>query len=539
MKIDLVNFMSHDKSTINLPVRGVVLVGGPNGAGKSAIIEAIATAMWGRGLRGRWSPWRANAAGSVVLDDGLWVQRRWTGKSKSLEWKDPSLELDGAFDTTSKAQEALDAVVGSFEVWRRTCVFSAADAAHFTMATDTERKELLESLLGLGWFDRALDACRKDLRAAQTIAGQTEQAKALAEAKISGLTGTLAETQSIVGELKTQDVGFLRAEAARLSEHIKDIAAEADTLRDRRSALLDTGGQDKERASQIQQRLTKLQGGGCPLCGQDVDDALRLRLRNEAATTLKRAADGRAAAESELGRVTSELVGLQEEAEALHDLLGKARSDLLIIERERTTRERLVQSLKTQVDEAEIQRKRVEKATAALAKLHADIAELEACERVLGVRGARAHVVGRTLSGIESLANSWLARLSSTITIQLLPYTEKKSGGVVDAISLNLVGAGGESGYLGASAGERRRVDVALLLALAELAASTNNGGSWQSPIFFDEVFDTLDADGREAVSDLVQQLSVDRCVVLITHDESVASLHADLRLRIDGGRVS
>lgn len=539
MKIDLVAFMSHDKSTIELPARGVVLVGGPNGAGKSAIIEAIGTAMWGRGLRGRWSPWRANTPGSVTISDGLLVERRWTGKGKSLEWKDPTLELDGTFDTTSKAQEALEAVVGSFDVWRRTCVFSAADAAHFTMATDAERKELLETLLGLGWFDRALTECRKDLRAAQTTAGQADRDKALAEAKISGLADGITSSQEVLGELRAANTGFLRAEATRLSEHMRDVATEAEALRERRAALLDAGGQDKERAAQMQGRLSKLHGTGCPLCGQDVDDALRLRLRDEATTTLDRAAAGRTAAESELRRVSGELNDLQEEAEDLRGLLDKARTELQVIERERSTRERLAQSLKTQVEEAEIQRKRVEKATASLAKLHADIAELEACERVLGVRGARAHVVGRTLAGIESLANAWLTRLSSSITVQLLPYTEKKSGGVVDAISLNLVGAGGESGYLGASAGERRRVDVALLLALAELAASTNNGATWRSPIFFDECADSLDADGREAVVDLIQQLATERCVVMISHDSDVlSSMRADLRLRIDRGHV-
>jgi len=536
MKIDLVSFMSHDMSTIELPPRGVVLIGGPNGAGKSAVIEAIATAMWGRGLRGRWSPWRATEPGSVTISDGLKVERTWTGKAKTLDWNDGPVR---AFDTTTKAQEALESVVGSFDVWRRTCVFSAADAAHFTMATDAERKELLESLLGLGWFDRALTECRKDLRSAQTTAGQLERDKSLAEAKISGLADGITGAQEVLGGLSSEGAGFLRAEASRLADHLRDIAAESGALRERRAALYDAGGQDKERAAQIELRLAKLKNGGCPLCGQAVDDALRSRLRAAAASALVDAGAVHAAAQDELRRVLGELAELQDEAADLQTILDKARTDLQIIERERSTRERMAQSLKTQVEEAEIQRKRIEKATAGLAKLHADIAELEACERVLGVRGARAHVVGRTLAGIEALANAWLARLSSSITVQLRPYTEKKSGGVVDAISLNLVGAGGESGYLGASAGERRRVDVALLLALAELAASTNNGATWRSPIFFDEVFDSLDADGREAVGDLVQQLAIDRCVVLITHDESVASVHADLRLRIDGGRVT
>jgi DNA repair exonuclease SbcCD ATPase subunit len=80
---------------------------------------------------------------------------------------------------------------------------------------------------------------------------------------------------------------------------------------------------------------------------------------------------------------------------------------------------------------------------------------------------------------------------------------------------------------------------VALLLSLAELSSQARTETSWVSPIFFDEVFDSLDAEGREQVVDLVSDLAQDRCVVLVTHDDQVASTSAAKRVRVDAGHIS
>jgi DNA repair exonuclease SbcCD ATPase subunit len=76
-------------------------------------------------------------------------------------------------------------------------------------------------------------------------------------------------------------------------------------------------------------------------------------------------------------------------------------------------------------------------------------------------------------------------------------------------------------------------------MSLAELASGAQGGATWQSPIFFDEVFDGLDDDGREAVMEVLVEIASRRCVVLITHDERLATERADVRLRVDAGRVT
>lgn len=533
--------MSHDASIIDLPDRGLVVVTGANGAGKSALVEGIAQALWGKTLRGaRWSPWRAGVAGHVSIEaDGLRAHRSWTGKAKILAWDVD--EVEGAFDTTTKAQESLDAVVGAFDVWRRTCVFSAADAAHFTLASDSERKLLLEETLGLGWFDRALGLARADLRTARLELGQVELEASTVLARATALEEGIAAMRA-AGPTEAPDPGALEsatARAAQVASHLAQAAAESRTLAARRQALSAAGGRERERADAARARLARLGAGECHACGQAIAEEVRANLRAEIASAIEEARRKETDAAADLAAVQAEEEEHDEEMEALRALHSRLRGEQEAATRAVQAHRRAAGQLAGQEAQLRLCREAMTQHVADLERLRVEVAELASCESILGVRGARARVVGRTLSAVEARTNSWLARMSTAVEVRLRPYTEKKSGGATDSISLSLANAGGEGGYPGASAGERRRVDVAILLALGELAGAARTGARWRSPVFFDECADSLDAEGREAIMELLSDIAVDKCVVLITHDEDLAHARADLRLRVDNGVVS
>lgn len=183
--LELVRFMGHQMLGVKVPSKGVVLVTGPNGSGKSSVIEAVAVAVFGKTLRGA-QPWHEGTRGYVeAIADGSKVKRlRMKSRAKVIVDRDPK-----KFDTATKAQEWLDSKYGTFEVWRRTHVFSSQDAANFTMATDTERKRLLESLLDLGKFDVALSKCRQDLKAENKSVHETSIRVSRAAERLKGFEG--------------------------------------------------------------------------------------------------------------------------------------------------------------------------------------------------------------------------------------------------------------------------------------------------------------------------------------------------------------
>ena len=200
-QIELRDLMIHEHTTIDLPERGIVLVTGPNGSGKSSLIEGVAVALWGKTLRGTpaWVDGAKTSLSRTKLASGLCVDRFRAGSRGRVEL---DFYQDGAkdharriFETTSKAQDALEDIVGPFDVWRRGHVFSSADAAHFSLASDAERKRLLESMLGIDNFDHALEECRADLREVSSACVNCRSAISVTEAKLESERQRLADAE--------------------------------------------------------------------------------------------------------------------------------------------------------------------------------------------------------------------------------------------------------------------------------------------------------------------------------------------------------
>lgn len=564
-EIDLSHFMAHDQTKVRLPSRGIVLVTGPNGAGKSCIVEGTSFGLWGRTLRGT-PPWRADTAGEVsILTDAVLVKRKTTkGGKASLTWAGLCLEAS-EYPTVTKAQEALEGVIGSFDIWRRTHVFSSADAAHFTLATDGERKRLLESILGLERFDEALEACRVDLRKADERTRVTEGLLARHQERALGAAQRLEDArralealplpQPSVAPSQATTVGStgLGEKQARLQALQSAARADIARIQTAGSAHAEAAAQARAEARQLEQGLARLKASECPTCGQSIPDALRQEYRDGIEAAQKQAEVGeqtysraRREVEAQIADLSLELSDLDEQMNTLAVERRTQAERARAAEKEKEAQERAAQvyeaaklhvgkcSKAREDDDAEVSR-----LATLLAGSQKESEELHAVEGVLGLKGVRAHVLGRALGGLERVANSWLGRIAGAgLRLKLRPYSEKKTGGISDAISLDVSGAGGGYGYKASSGGERRRIDVALLLALAEVAQASHEqtGGT----LFFDEVFDALDREGISAVSEALGELAQDRAVVVISHSLSLAeSVPVALALRVEDGRIT
>lgn len=549
--LQLTNLLNHEETTLELPHSGLVIVRGPNGAGKSSLVEAVAVACWGKTLRGA-PPWREGAAceAGVAAGDLLVVRSKGKTGSPSLKWSDARDSEERTFPTTTKAQAALEAVVGSFDVWRRSHVFSSADAAHFTLASDGERKRMLESVLGLEAFDAALASCRIDLREAKSVAHKLAIKLGEAMMMVSGTERRITDLNAALESLGAQPEGraeaVAEAELLLVEKRLEEVGGQAHDLD---VELRDVSAELYEAAALVRQhRQAKdnVQAGTCPTCLQEVDEYQLVRARVEFERLEAKANTTYTACAQAEADMRADLRERSEEAAELH----RRRTDLIAQkEREGAARDaqerwdRAEATVRESLAEAEVELTRLHASVSTMRSAvdseDAQVAVLEAAEQVLGLRGVRARVLGTALSGLEQLSNLWLAKLHrADLRVRLRPYSEIKRGGTNDAISLAVEGAGGGHGYRGASGGERRRIDVALLFALAEFAAASS-GKAGAGTMWFDEVLDALDADGVEAVCDVLAELARDRCVVVITHsDELDSKLHAAVRLLVRDGIV-
>lgn len=669
------NFMTHDTLDIQLPDVGVVLITGPNGAGKSAIIEACAHALFGKSVRGEWgwrdvperaSPkWRSEVS---VDTDRVTTTRAKRKGSPSLVWQKwdslaggwaPADHKQG--DTTSKAQADLERVLGKYDLWLRSHVFSSGDAAHFTLATDAKRKRFLEAMLGISYFDRALEITRGLLSATKiAIADQTSAvARAdahltIIEAGITTATSMLAQPMPTIvvpehpGDLvlpkeptypelgalpdlpdvpaalppieqigDDPEIDALRRSLARAQ---LELAGLDDDLSDARTA--DRGHRRdlatvRAALASAQAELAKWPGGACPMCEQPVPgdrlsqltaraksaevgalasareivtalqsteeqideisqyradlDAMIAELRDRIARHDARIHE-RVAARADLERRHAADVARAERQRAQlianHDAAHRQRVaalrqqwdalctatrrehavrrdtyEMLAAEHARVAAEHAEGQARHRSDLDRLERERVaaesDRATARteLAARQRDKEDLDTLEDVFGLKGVRAHVLGDALSGLEALTNEWLRRVGKPgQTIRLREYYETDKGKQTPALSLELIHARRTvwHKYKASSQGERRRVDVALILALAEVGRAVQ--GRSRGTLFFDEVFDALDRRGVEQVIEVINELAIDRCVVVISHNPDLVTMLAPImHVHIDG----
>lgn len=549
--LTLTHFTAHDSTVIQFPSCGIVLVTGENGSGKSSLPDAVAWAGWGKTLRGE-VPWRGDAKDEVctvqLATDKALIARTRSGKSNSLEWFDPEVPetaLDPDYENNTKSQEALARIIGPFDLWRRSHVFSSSDAMHFSIASDGERKRLIESFLGNDRFDPALKKCRDDLKMA---IAQLDAHTRDRDVKIATLTEKrkqLAQTQEMLDLVDADEdvVEPAPLKGKTLGEilvSLKRSETELLTAQTKLRGLDRTGGDWDAQVRLVKQNLDSLAGDLCPTCVQKIP------------------ASARASLKADLDSLQAKAQAEHAELEAKKDVLDQTVRDLVeevqTFRRQREQREQAERQYKDAMaafrkasnsrSQIQLRHDELTESTRKLVKkiavledeideVTADVAELTEVEDVLGLKGVRAHILGRSLTGIEAIAQAKLARLHPALTIQLKPYSEK---GPQDAISLT-IGGRGRGSYKSNSAGERRRVDIAMLLGLGEVAAAAQ--GTPPGTIWFDEVFDCLDAAGTEAVAALLHDLAKDRCVVVITHSaDLIERLPGVQRVHVAQGRT-
>lgn len=582
-------FGVHAQTHLVLPERGVVVVQGANGSGKSSIPEMVAVAGWGRTLRGEPPP-MGKGSGVAVRSYTFDIQR---DKAKaagapSLNWAfvDPpagatlthaeqardtirrlkSTEQDGIvvggvsttvpgekFESNTHAQAALEEEIGSFEIWRRTCVFSSSDAAHFSLATDGERKRFLEQVLvGLAEFEPALERCRAELRKAEAAARSATSAFQLAARDTETSKERLERARSVLADAGANDT-LAAAAAAALPDEAEmtklraSLRSARQRVRDLEASLepLNRAGVEESAAlQQAQREAARWKREACPTCDQPIPAQKRSAAEAAVAAAELAAVEAVKAAKAEREAVTDQLEEAREEQGHLSAKYERLAAALAGAEAERTRAAAARRAAENAAAEEQAAATKLTKATAHEAACAAALEEalrqretLEAVDTVLGLRGVRAQVLSHALAGVTAVANAWLPRLGKPgLTVELQPYTEKKTGGINDAISIVVGGAGGGK-YRGCSGGERRRIDLAILLGLCEVAAAAS--GHLQSTLWFDELFDALDSDGVQAVAEAIVDLAEERCVVVITHnDELAARIPASVRWTMDNGRV-
>jgi DNA repair exonuclease SbcCD ATPase subunit len=144
-----------------------------------------------------------------------------------------------------------------------------------------------------------------------------------------------------------------------------------------------------------------------------------------------------------------------------------------------------------------------------------------------GGKGLKSLMFENLMPFITERANHYAEALTDgIIKISISPVTELKSGDQREKISVSAVNSEGAAVYEGNSGGERKRVDLCILLALQDLLVQRSSKSIKLA--IFDEVLDQLDSEGIERVVELLKERSQEQPVFIISHSEDLKSFFED-----------
>ena len=125
---------------------------------------------------------------------------------------------------------------------------------------------------------------------------------------------------------------------------------------------------------------------------------------------------------------------------------------------------------------------------------------------------------------LNERANKYLQVLSgSHVHVEFSTQTPLKSGELREKFQIRVVNDDGGDSYMSNSSGEKRRIDVAINLALQDLIASRAN--KKLNIMFLDEILDTLDRSGTDSVIGLLAEIAKEKSsVFVISHNEDIQS---------------
>jgi len=181
VRIDLENFLSYRRETVDLtPVTCGALVG-ENGAGKSSLLDAITWALFGQGTKGGAKDLdnyvtRGQTEGRVELEFRLNGSTYRVVRGRSVARNKSTLEffvLDGdrwrplSGKTIAETQAVIESTLRmDYRTFTASSLILQGQADAFTAnMTDQERKEALARILGLDLWDRMQERAREKARA--------------------------------------------------------------------------------------------------------------------------------------------------------------------------------------------------------------------------------------------------------------------------------------------------------------------------------------------------------------------------------------
>lgn len=149
-------------------------------------------------------------------------------------------------------------------------------------------------------------------------------------------------------------------------------------------------------------------------------------------------------------------------------------------------------------------------------------------EKVLGAfsdKGIKSHVLDLVTPTLNEGVNKYLGTLTGgAINVEFSTQSKKADGTLSDKFDISVTYNGDVMSYNALSSGEKRRVDVAISLALQDMVIQRY--GADVNLLAYDELFESLDATGADNVVELLKsRIEKVGTIIVVSHNEDLKPL--------------
>ena len=495
------NFYSYKFGEVNFDkYNGIVTIegtnkdsGGSNGSGKSVILEAIVYGLFGKSIRKSTEDAMVNgeAGRGCVVElevDEIVVRRSRKPSSLKVFIKGEEHTQDHA----SKTQELIEQKLGvDYKTFMAAVVFGQHSSVDFLNATPDDKRRIINRFLNLDYiFDmRAkIKNKRSDLR------GEIKECEILInkldrdiEKYKENITGeTLTKRQQEILEKYTLD-GLIEWEKRNTKYSIK-----MDSIK-REIKNLNVPHLSKARKV-VAQGVGSKSSWKCSECGTEKNDEVTQEFYDFC--------------QAKIDKYERDVVDLQTEMADYKGMIER----LPCTPREYARWEKLLNqsAMQAMLDDAKAERVAYAN-TKAQYELKNEIYGF--WDRAFSEKGLVRFVVRTVREYLNTQCNYYLSYLTNgRITVEFN-----------DELNEKIEVLGQDRHYISLSGGERRKVNLAVMLGLQSLLAKSNS--SKANLLFFDEVAENLDEDGIMGLHALLSDLKKDKTIFVITHNPILKGL--------------
>ena len=565
-RLHLKNFLSFEDAVFNFPSNGIYFVegvnedeGGSNGSGKSALFEALVYLFYDRLIRSsssvdvvRKGCQNCEVALSVEVDGkDFEVCRKRSGKKELLVNQRPV------------SDENLVNWLGiSYDEFVGSVIFGQGIAKTFANSTDYERKEILSDVLALSKYLRAAELCRERVKETKEKISKIETEAVMTSALVSEKELRLKNAKGKIEEY-TRDLGILKKELNKDASFLKEM--DIITLENKKSALDEAYYTSNSQIAQLRSRIhlrtdrikeleqsqldirNKLDQK-CPVCLREItQNAVKnavLHLNKE----IEKIKQENSIDAERIKELEEELKDVEKNRAATQKELEKAKQHNEKVRTENVKRARLesdIQMLEKVISNEEAQigtlLEEIQELKTKLENLNREKEELVKKEQMylfweegFGRKGIVNMLIEPAVELLEMRTNYYLSKLSSNIQVKMSTKTELKSGQVREKLSIQVINPVGAEDYNTASGGEKKRLDVAMIMALRDLI-QWQSGANRMDLFVADEVFDSLDENGASRLCELLKEMA--GLVFVVSHNEDLKKYFPNMiRIRKKGG---